>query len=150
LLLNCCNQIPFFQTMGSLKRKEGPDGSSASKSKRPKSIETTKDTKIDGKKDAKQLKTPAVAKPITTPVVTVLKDEEPLFPRGGGSVLTPLEQKQISIQAKKDVLFEEAKKGGKEDKANKSKKKSKAKTEESATKSKDEDSVKIESLNFKV
>lgn len=29
------------------------------------------------------------------------------FPRGGASVLTPLEQRQISIQAKNDVLFEQ-------------------------------------------
>ena len=33
--------------------------------------------------------------------------EEPAFPRGGSSVLTPLEQKQIQIQAKQDVLFEQ-------------------------------------------
>ncbi|KAL9125990.1 MAG: hypothetical protein Q9217_004885 [Psora testacea] len=33
--------------------------------------------------------------------------EEPAFPRGGASVLTPLEHKQIQIQAKQDVLFEE-------------------------------------------
>ncbi|KAI9731001.1 MAG: rRNA biogenesis protein rrp5 [Cirrosporium novae-zelandiae] len=39
--------------------------------------------------------------------LTLLKDDEPSFPRGGGSVLTPLEKKQIQIQAKKDVLFEE-------------------------------------------
>ena len=38
---------------------------------------------------------------------TILKDEEPSFPRGGASILTPLEQKQIQIQAKQDVLFEQ-------------------------------------------
>ena len=36
----------------------------------------------------------------------VQKEETP-FPRGGGSVLTPLEQRQIQIQAKNDVLFEQ-------------------------------------------
>lgn len=36
-----------------------------------------------------------------------LPHEEPSFPRGGASVLTPLEQKQIQIQAKNDVLFEQ-------------------------------------------
>ena len=36
-----------------------------------------------------------------------IRKEEALFPRGGGSVLTPLEQRQIQIQAKQDVLFEE-------------------------------------------
>ncbi|KAL4768255.1 hypothetical protein BDW60DRAFT_132153 [Aspergillus nidulans var. acristatus] len=39
--------------------------------------------------------------------LTVLRDDEPSFPRGGGSVLTPLERKQIHIKATKDVLFEQ-------------------------------------------
>lgn len=39
--------------------------------------------------------------------LSVLRDDEPSFPRGGGSVLTPLERKQIQIQAHKDVLFEQ-------------------------------------------
>ena len=34
--------------------------------------------------------------------------QEPSFPRGGANVLTPLEQKQIQIQAKQDVLFEQS------------------------------------------
>ncbi len=142
--------------MGSLKRKEGPNGTSASKSARPatesrpsKRAKASESTKHDDKKGAKPPKSPA--KPAAAPVVTKLKEEEPLFPRGGGSVLTPLEQKQISIQAKKDVLFEEhsaAQKGG--DKAAR-KKKRKSRGDETATKlSKDEDAVKIESLNFKV
>ncbi|KAI4283757.1 MAG: hypothetical protein L6R35_005060 [Caloplaca aegaea] len=38
----------------------------------------------------------------------VARKEEPAFPRGGASVLTPLEQKQIQIQAKNDVLFEQS------------------------------------------
>ncbi|KAL9033237.1 MAG: hypothetical protein Q9214_007609 [Letrouitia sp. 1 TL-2023] len=38
----------------------------------------------------------------------VLKPEELAFPRGGASVLTPLEHKRIQIQAKNDVLFEQA------------------------------------------
>ena len=40
--------------------------------------------------------------------LSVLRQEEPAFPRGGTSILTPLEQKQIQIQAKKDVLFEQS------------------------------------------
>jgi rRNA biogenesis protein RRP5 len=39
--------------------------------------------------------------------LSVLREDEPSFPRGGGSVLTPLERKQIQIQATKDVLFEQ-------------------------------------------
>lgn len=37
---------------------------------------------------------------------SVLQQEERAFPRGGGSVLTPLEQKQIKAEAERDVLFE--------------------------------------------
>ena len=44
----------------------------------------------------------------TRPDVSILKDEEPAFPRGGASVLTPLEHKQIQIRAKQDVLFEQS------------------------------------------
>lgn len=43
----------------------------------------------------------------STTKVSVLKEEEPAFPRGGASILTPLEHKQIQIQAKSDVLFEQ-------------------------------------------
>jgi rRNA biogenesis protein RRP5 len=39
--------------------------------------------------------------------LSVLRDDEPSFPRGGASVLTPLERKQIQIQANRDVLFEQ-------------------------------------------
>ncbi|RKF58865.1 rRNA biogenesis protein rrp5 [Erysiphe neolycopersici] len=34
------------------------------------------------------------------------EQDEAAFPRGGGSILTPLEHKQIQIQATRDVLFE--------------------------------------------
>ena len=39
--------------------------------------------------------------------ISVLRNEEPAFPRGGASVLTPLEHKQIQFQAKRDALFEQ-------------------------------------------
>ena len=42
------------------------------------------------------------------PKLSVLREEEPAFPRGGASILTPLEHKQIQIQAKQDVLFEQS------------------------------------------
>ena len=38
---------------------------------------------------------------------TVLSQEERSFPRGGASVLTPIEQKQIEARAERDVLFEQ-------------------------------------------
>ncbi|KAF1982451.1 rRNA biogenesis protein RRP5 [Aulographum hederae CBS 113979] len=39
---------------------------------------------------------------------SILKQGEKAFPRGGASVLTPLEHKQIQIEATRDVLFEQA------------------------------------------
>ena len=39
--------------------------------------------------------------------LSVLRNEEPAFPRGGATILTPLEHKQIQIQATRDVLFEQ-------------------------------------------
>jgi rRNA biogenesis protein RRP5 len=41
------------------------------------------------------------------PKASILRDEGTPFPRGGSSVLTPLEQKQIRIKAREDVLFEQ-------------------------------------------
>lgn len=46
-------------------------------------------------------------KPRAAASATSIPKEEPAFPRGGASVLTPLEHKQIQIQAKQDVLFEQ-------------------------------------------
>lgn len=56
----------------------------------------------ESKKDSKPQDTAPKASELS-----VLRDDEPSFPRGGGSVLTPLERKQIQIQANKDVLFEQ-------------------------------------------
>lgn len=82
---------------------------------------------------------------------TVKKDEEPIFPRGGGSVLTPLEHKQITIEAKRDALFEEEsnKPSKKEDKESK-KRKRKSKDKNVAKPARDENAVRIEGLNYKV
>lgn len=44
---------------------------------------------------------------VKTSNLSVIRDEEPLFPRGGGSVLTAVEKKQIQNQATRDVLFEQ-------------------------------------------
>ena len=43
----------------------------------------------------------------SSPIIPVRSKDEPAFPRGGASVLTPLEHKQIQIQAKQDALFEQ-------------------------------------------
>ena len=143
--------------MSSLKRKERPapppptksarPASESRPSKRTKSGESAKD---DGKKNDKKNDGP---KPATAPVISRLKEDEPVFPRGGGSILSPLEHKHIQIQAKNDVLFEqETDKGKKAEKEAKGAKKQSRKSKGDDTSSKparDEDAVKIEGLNFK-
>lgn len=146
--------------MGSLKRKEGPGGPSTSKSalkasesrpsKRPKPSDPAKDDSKTAEKGKERRQSKGNdAKPVTAPTISLLKEDEPLFPRGGGSILTPLEQKQIQVQAKNDVLFEQES-GSAGKKAEKGAKKKKRKSEGSSIPDRDEDAVKIESLNFKV
>ncbi|KAG7151473.1 rRNA biogenesis protein rrp5 like [Verticillium longisporum] len=75
-----------------------------------------------------------------------------MFPRGGGSVLTPLEQKQIQLEAKADALREgefdtEEKTKHKKEKRRKSKLGAFEDTKKKS--SSDEDGTKIEALNYK-
>lgn len=136
--------------MTSIKRKEAKPEAESRPSKRSKFEKPSKD---DGKPKAKEdKKTKAVdSKPAPAAVVSRLVADEPLFPRGGGSILSPLEHKQIQVQAKTDALFEEqsgaaAKKGEKALK----KKRRKSEKDEALTKPvRDENAVKIESLNYK-
>lgn len=86
--------------------------------------------------------TASTLKPIKA---TQLKEEEPLFPRGGGSALTSLEQKQIKTKAAQDALFEETSNTNKP-RANEKKRRREKKNHEA----KQEERVKIESLNLKV
>ena len=75
-----------------------------------------------------------------------------MFPRGGGSVLSPLEQKHIQIQAKADALFDTAS-TSKQVQAEGSGKRKRSGPKDGVRGSRpttDEDAVKIESLNFKV
>jgi rRNA biogenesis protein RRP5 len=112
------------------------------------------------------------AKPATLPIAktekaapkSVFNDGETSFPRGGASVLTPLEHKQIQIKANQDVLFEAA--GGKRSKddedfsdtgsdvdaenAEKASKKRKSKKSKKTQEVGKEDVVKVEGLSYKV
>lgn len=142
--------------MSALKRKDAPahssksskSGTEARPAKRTKSTKPVKDV---GKRAAKDEKEPAPARSSTIAVTSQMKEEEPLFPRGGGSILTPLEHKQIQIQAKNDVLFEqESGEPAKKDAAYKRKRKSSLSVEQLKAKIRDEDAVKPESLNYKV
>ena len=138
--------------MSTLKRKSAPGGD---RSEKP--AKKTKDTKTAPRPNAtKQASTETTTKSTTASndrpkpaVVSVLKDEEPMFPRGGGSVLTPLEQKQIQMEAKadarRDVEFNPEKKL-----APKKKTKTKSKGQKKSESKIDEETVKIESLGFKV
>jgi rRNA biogenesis protein RRP5 len=91
-----------------IKRKAGADERPLKKAKSGK-VEDEK--KLIAKGLAKAGK-PAKAQEDTAgerkPVAkTVLSQEERAFPRGGASVLTPIEQKQIEARAERDVLFEQ-------------------------------------------
>lgn len=131
--------------MSNLKRKNAPGGHPPAKSAK-KSKEARPSKKDAPAKEAKPASTaPTKAESnddrAKAPVVTLLKNEEPIFPRGGGSVLTPLEQKQIQLEAKADAL--------REDEFNTRAKEHKKKRRVSL-KGETKAAVKVESLNFKV
>ncbi|PQK09241.1 hypothetical protein BB8028_0001g13120 [Beauveria bassiana] len=129
--------------MSNLKRKDAPGGHPPAKS--AKQSKEANPTKTDKPKTGKPKDADAPKKA----VVSVLKDEEPLFPRGGASVLTPLEQKQIQLEAKADAAQEdEFSTAGKPQKKKKRAAALQKSDKKSESKSED-DSVKIESLNFK-
>ena len=135
-----------FMVMAATKRKSVPDADVEKSSKKPKSSSSK-------------------AEP-----VSILRAEEPAFPRGGASVLTPLEHKQIQIQATRDVLFEQktgkrhpgmesgdeendSDEAGGELSAAKSKvpRKSQSKTKDKRSgKAYEEHGIRIESLSYKV
>lgn len=143
--------------MSTFKRKGAPSANSSecdaknnSEPRPSKKAKSEKSTKREDRKAAKDTeKTPSSAKPIAA-----IQGDEPLFPRGGGSVLTPLEHKQITIQAKQDALFEgdSGKPSRKTEKSDKKRKRKSSKKEDktSDASAKDEDAVRIEGLNYKV
>ncbi|CAK7210616.1 rRNA bioproteinsis protein rrp5 [Sporothrix curviconia] len=153
--------------MSSLKRKEASTGkaaksnNSAADSGRPskrakgeksgdfKKNDKTADRKTDRKTASESESTSVPANAGAAALVSRLKEDEPLFPRGGGSVLTPLEYKQIQVQAKSDALFDQHADGNKAEAQAKKKQKSKRKHDDSTAAKPADDSVKIESLNFK-
>ncbi|KAI9848799.1 MAG: rRNA biogenesis protein rrp5, partial [Pleopsidium flavum] len=95
-----------------------------------------------------------------TSTLSALGNEEPSFPRGGASILTPLEHKQIQLEATRDVLFEQQsfKKTelGLDDEREDSSKKSKVKRQPKATGKKakitattEEPVIRTEGLSYK-
>lgn len=87
--------------MAPIKRNNGEDTPGVSKKATANQEHTAKRQKKSQENDKKP------ARPAQASALSALREEEPAFPRGGASVLTPLEHKQIQIQATKDVLFEQ-------------------------------------------
>lgn len=151
--------------MGALKRK-ADQGSAPAKKERD--APKDRSAKRQRKSDAQDLPPPAKPKPEISTQNSIFKDEERSFPRGGASLLTPLEHKQIQIKANQDVLFEQSgqkKRGGGggdgmsddgsefggDDDAPKSAKKRKSKKSKTALDDEEKvQKIKAEGLTFKV
>jgi rRNA biogenesis protein RRP5 len=92
-------------------KRKAESGTSVPKDKKKKKFEKPS-------KEGRETKAPKTTVPAaesSTPNVekkpvqkSVLQLEEKSFPRGGASVLTPLEHKQIQVKATQDVLFEQS------------------------------------------
>lgn len=155
--------------MASVKRKAVADERPLKKAKAGKADDNDKKEKVGKRGDAKTGK-PVKAQDAESgerkpAVKSVLQQEERSFPRGGASVLTPIEQKQIEARAERDVLFEQqtgqkpVRNEGDEDflddeeedaaaTIKQSKKKSKAAKKDSGLKIKGS-GIKIQSLSYK-
>ncbi|KAK3069664.1 rRNA biogenesis protein rrp5, partial [Teratosphaeriaceae sp. CCFEE 6253] len=93
--------------MAALKRKAVTDERPAKKTKSSTTEPTTKKAAKPAKKSLAKDDKKDVQPEKKVPVKSILQQEDRAFPRGGGSLLTPLEQKQIQAQADRDVLFEQ-------------------------------------------
>ncbi|KAH7343014.1 hypothetical protein BKA65DRAFT_505364 [Rhexocercosporidium sp. MPI-PUGE-AT-0058] len=140
------------------KRKSGPTNESFARSRNPTDGDSrpSKRPRADEQEGEKTTK----AKIPHAPKISQVRDEDVAFPRGGASLLTPLEHKQIQIEATRDVLFEQGAKstnvdeGGKNgETTEKTKHKSKSKGKGERKKGKDigeveEEEVRIEGLSY--
>ncbi len=146
--------------MGNLKRKDAPGSNPPSKAAKI----SKSDNSAKRKFSKSQEEDPAKSKPkseapstTTNPsqpsIVKSHDDDEPLFVRGGGSILTPLEYKKIQLQAKVDAERENELE---DDDAKKPQSKKRSSREEKKAAKKftkalgDEETIRIESLNFQV
>lgn len=139
------------------KRKSGPTNESFARTKKTFDAEDrpSKRPRAEEKeKSSSATKLPAI------PKLSKARGEEAAFPRGGASVLTPLEHKQIQIEATRDVLFEQGAKssnvvdeGGEEHNVTKKKHKPKSKSKgkkDAAVGEPEDEAIKIEGLSYKV
>jgi rRNA biogenesis protein RRP5 len=140
------------------KRKSGPTNESFARARKPLDSDDRPSKRL--RADEKVGKSTAPKAPLV-PKISRVREEEAAFPRGGASILTPLEHKQIQIEATRDVLFEQE--GGKSSRAEeagggdesvvrkKHKPKSKGKGKKAAENAEpEEETVKIEGLSYKV
>ncbi|KAH7419008.1 hypothetical protein BKA64DRAFT_587661 [Cadophora sp. MPI-SDFR-AT-0126] len=141
------------------KRKSGPTNESFARSRNPIDGDTrpSKRARAEEQEGEKATK----ARIPQAPKISKVRDEDVAFPRGGASLLTPLEHKQIQIEATRDVLFEQGAKSMKVDEAGEngestkrrknkssSKEKGKGKKGQEATEA-DQEDVRIEGLSYK-
>lgn len=140
------------------KRKTGPSNESFVRSKKSLNGDGRPSKRL--RPEEKEGHTSISAKISHVPKLSKAREEEAAFPRGGASVLTPLEHKQIQIEATRDVLFEQQSSkssrvdtdGQGEDNVQLGKRKSKSKSKGRKgkdTAEPDEENVKIEGLSYK-
>lgn len=84
------------------KRKRPQDGGESTPAKKP----HVKKSGDPGKSPISAPSSSSSAPAVVLSALRAVRNEEESFPRGGASALTPLEFKQISNEAAKDVLFE--------------------------------------------
>ncbi|RDW94919.1 hypothetical protein BP5796_00682 [Coleophoma crateriformis] len=148
--------------MAPIKRKSAPTNDSFMRSQKPAPAEDrpTKRARPDESSEKDSKPTSAASRVPQAPKISRVREEEVAFPRGGASILTPLEHKQIQIEATRDVLFEQGAKSSKPDGNNvdgesapqkkKQKVQGKIKTKKSSEATEpEEESVKIEGLSYK-
>src|SRR4051794_25820937 len=99
--------------MAPVKRKSNHSGSqkrnheAAAEVRPAKKLRKDESFKISKPGTEQKVKHVVVVPKSRTPTTTLLREEEPAFPRGGASILTPLEHKQIQVEAAQEVLFEQ-------------------------------------------
>lgn len=150
--------------MAPIKRKADQAAASAKKEKGASHDRSAKrQRKSDVSTEEIKSTKPPIEKSESAPQKSIFKDEERSFPRGGASVLTPLEHKQIQIKATQDVLFEQSglKRGGEDglsddgsdagmQEAPKAGKKKKSKKSKKAHAVEEDKIIRVEGLSYKV
>jgi rRNA biogenesis protein RRP5 len=139
------------------KKKSAPTNDSFVRSKRPADAFDRPSKRLRSETVERLTATPKIHH---VPKISRVREEDEAFPRGGASILTPLEHKQIHIEATRDVLFEQQNSkssqpgaSGGDDEKRASKRGSKSKKKEKGGIDifpEENESVKVEGLSYKV